>query len=71
MAIKFMGGAFGRNPTLTEHFNDSTYASYYIPFYIKVFTFVKQDKWIYTDSQAGLYLFGWGIYKIKDRVELT
>jgi hypothetical protein len=70
MATKFMGGALGKNATLTKTFYDSTHANYLIPYYIKVFSYIKKDNWTYTDNQAGLYLFGWNLNTIKDKTEL-
>jgi len=71
MGIKYMGAAISRKPALAKQFYDSAHRHYWCPFYVKVFVYVKQNDYLYTDKQSGIFLFGWNIVKFDDKNIVT
>lgn len=58
MGVNYMGGAMGRNPTLTRQFTDSAISTLYIPYYVRVSVLLSLGGGKFSEVQSGIHLFG-------------
>ena len=65
MGVDYMGGAWGRNQSLTRQFADAAISRILLPFHVRVSVQLSLGGRPYSEVRSGIYLFGFAVYEAE------